>query len=177
MCTIEPSRKRSSARADLRVLKTPRGVPQANAFCERVIGTVRRECLDHLIPLNERHLRQILSGWCLITITAAARESRSGDSPGDTAGGATINRPPASARTSGRSQSNSRRPSSRIPSRAGRRVGYCGVQPTIFRSGSRSGSLRHHHFAPPRAAANPVWNWSALGRRRPRQPSGATGPP
>jgi transposase InsO family protein len=48
---------------NLRVLKTPPGVPQANAFCERVIGAVRRECLDHLIPLNERHLRQILSAW------------------------------------------------------------------------------------------------------------------
>jgi putative transposase len=34
--------------------------PQANAFCERLIGTLRRECLDFLIPLNERHLRQIL---------------------------------------------------------------------------------------------------------------------
>lgn len=47
----------------LRVLKTPARVPQANAFCERLIGTVRRECLDHLIPLNERHLRKILSEW------------------------------------------------------------------------------------------------------------------
>jgi hypothetical protein len=28
----------------------------ANAYCERVIGTIRRECLDFLIPLNERHL-------------------------------------------------------------------------------------------------------------------------
>jgi putative transposase len=46
-----------------RVLKTLPGVPQANAFCERVIGSVRRECLDHLIPVNERHLRQILSAW------------------------------------------------------------------------------------------------------------------
>ena len=42
---------------NLRVLKTPARVPQANAFCERLIGTARRECLDHLIPLNERHLR------------------------------------------------------------------------------------------------------------------------
>ena len=32
----------------LRVLKTPARVPQANAFCERLIGTARRECLDHL---------------------------------------------------------------------------------------------------------------------------------
>jgi len=36
---------------------------QANAFCERLIGTVRRECLDFLIPLNERHLRSLLKEW------------------------------------------------------------------------------------------------------------------
>jgi putative transposase len=48
---------------NLRVLKTPARVPQANAFCERLIGTARRECLDHTIPLNERHLRKILAKW------------------------------------------------------------------------------------------------------------------
>ena len=32
----------------------------ANAYCERVIGSIRRECLDYLIPLNERHLKRIL---------------------------------------------------------------------------------------------------------------------
>jgi transposase InsO family protein len=37
--------------------------PQANAFCERLIGTIRRECLDFLIPLGERHLRRILKEW------------------------------------------------------------------------------------------------------------------
>ncbi len=31
------------------VLKTPVRTPQANAFCERLIGTMRRECLDWLI--------------------------------------------------------------------------------------------------------------------------------
>src|SRR6516162_3798658 len=45
---------------DLKVLKTPFQAPQANAFCERLIGTVRCECLDFLIPLNERHLRSFL---------------------------------------------------------------------------------------------------------------------
>jgi transposase InsO family protein len=47
----------------LRVLKTPFQAPQANACCERVIGTIRRECLDFLIPLNERHLRGLLKEW------------------------------------------------------------------------------------------------------------------
>jgi transposase InsO family protein len=47
----------------LTVLKTPARVPQANAFCERLIGTIRRECLDFLIPLSERHLRAILGEW------------------------------------------------------------------------------------------------------------------
>jgi hypothetical protein len=47
----------------LRVLKTPVRTPQANAFCECLVGTIRRECLDWLIPLNERHLRRILREW------------------------------------------------------------------------------------------------------------------
>jgi transposase InsO family protein len=45
------------------VLKTPPQSPQANAFCERLIGTIRRECLDFMIPLNEKHLRRLLSEW------------------------------------------------------------------------------------------------------------------
>jgi transposase InsO family protein len=47
----------------LQVLKTPVMAPQANAHCERVIGTARRECLDWMIPLNERHLRRVLTEW------------------------------------------------------------------------------------------------------------------
>ena len=47
----------------LRVLRTPARAPQANAYCERLIGTVRRECLDFIIPLNERHLRGTLRPW------------------------------------------------------------------------------------------------------------------
>jgi transposase InsO family protein len=47
----------------LRVLKTPVRTPQANAFCERLIGTMRRECLDWVIPFHERHLGRILREW------------------------------------------------------------------------------------------------------------------
>jgi transposase InsO family protein len=34
-----------------------------NSICERVIGTMRRECLDFVIPLNERHLYGLLKEW------------------------------------------------------------------------------------------------------------------
>ena len=47
----------------LSILKTPFRSPQANAFCERLVGTLRRECLDFLIPLSESHLRRILKEW------------------------------------------------------------------------------------------------------------------
>jgi putative transposase len=45
------------------VLRSPVASPKANAICERVIGTARRECLDWLIPVSEAHLRAILSCW------------------------------------------------------------------------------------------------------------------
>jgi putative transposase len=47
----------------LSVLKSPPHCPKANAICERVIGTIRRECLDWLIPMSEGHLRSILESW------------------------------------------------------------------------------------------------------------------
>jgi transposase InsO family protein len=47
----------------LTILKTPVRVPQANAHCERLIGTMRRECLDWMIPFGEIHLRRILHDW------------------------------------------------------------------------------------------------------------------
>ncbi len=47
----------------LSILKTPFRAPQAIAFCERLVGSIRRECMDFLIPLHERHLRRILKEW------------------------------------------------------------------------------------------------------------------
>jgi transposase InsO family protein len=47
----------------LAVLRSPFASPKANAICERVIGTIRRECLDWMIPLSEAHLRSILREW------------------------------------------------------------------------------------------------------------------
>ena len=45
------------------VLKSAPHSPTMNAICERVIGTIRRECLDWLVPLSEAHLRLILKSW------------------------------------------------------------------------------------------------------------------
>ena len=47
----------------VRVLRTPVQAPQANAYCERLLGSLRRECLDFLIPLTETHLLRILKVW------------------------------------------------------------------------------------------------------------------
>jgi transposase InsO family protein len=54
---------RSIQHLGLRVLKTLPQSPQANALCERLLGTLRRECLDFLIPLTEDHLRRLLQEW------------------------------------------------------------------------------------------------------------------
>ncbi len=39
---------------------TPYRAPQANAVVERLVGTLRRECFDHVIALSERHVRRVL---------------------------------------------------------------------------------------------------------------------
>ena len=43
----------------IRIVKTPIQAPRANAYAERFVGSVRRECLDHLLIAGERHLRVV----------------------------------------------------------------------------------------------------------------------
>jgi putative transposase len=45
----------------VRIIKTPVRSPRANSFAERYVGTLRRECLDHLLIHGERHLRTVLA--------------------------------------------------------------------------------------------------------------------
>jgi transposase InsO family protein len=44
------------------VVTAPRS-PWQNAYVERVIGSIRRECLDHIVIFNERHLRRVRSSY------------------------------------------------------------------------------------------------------------------
>jgi putative transposase len=47
----------------IRILTSPPRAPRANAICERMIGTLRRELLDRILIVNQRHLRQVLTTY------------------------------------------------------------------------------------------------------------------
>ncbi len=47
----------------VRIIKTPIRSPRANSFAGRYVGTLRRECLDHLLIYGERHLRRVLAEY------------------------------------------------------------------------------------------------------------------
>jgi putative transposase len=51
------------AGANIAVTRTPIRVPRANAIAERFIGTLRRECLDHLLITGPRHLTAVLQEY------------------------------------------------------------------------------------------------------------------
>jgi transposase InsO family protein len=55
-------RSRIEAMGITEVITAPRS-PWQNAYVERVIGSIRRECLDYILVFNERHLRRVLSSY------------------------------------------------------------------------------------------------------------------
>jgi putative transposase len=54
---------RVAASSSIEVLGTPYKAPKANAFCERFLGSVRRECLDHIVILSEKHLHRVVKEY------------------------------------------------------------------------------------------------------------------
>ena len=54
---------RQAASAGLREVTTAPRSPWQNPYVERVIGSIRRECLDHTIILGERHLRRVVGNF------------------------------------------------------------------------------------------------------------------
>jgi putative transposase len=56
----------------MRIVLTPFRAPRANAFAERWVRTVRRECLDWTIVFGRHHLEHVLSERCPLQRQAAA---------------------------------------------------------------------------------------------------------
>ena len=68
-------------RLGLRQLRTAHKSPWQSPYVERVIGTIRRECLDHILPLGERHLLRTLRIYQDYYNTSRTHQSLDGDAP------------------------------------------------------------------------------------------------
>jgi len=65
----------------LREVVNAKQAPWQNPFAERVIGSIRRECTDHVIALGEHHLRQILRAYAAYYNEARCHMSLNGNAP------------------------------------------------------------------------------------------------
>ena len=55
--------ERVAQASDIEVIHTPYEAPRANAICERFVGSLRRECLDHMLVIGELQLIRVLKGY------------------------------------------------------------------------------------------------------------------
>jgi hypothetical protein len=55
--------------------------PWQNGYCERAIGSIRRECLDHVVVFGERHLRRLLRSYATYDNAARTHLSVNKDAP------------------------------------------------------------------------------------------------
>jgi transposase InsO family protein len=58
-----PAFARVAKTSGITVIRTAYRAPLMNAICERFLGSVRRECLDHLFIVGEAHLRRVLRAY------------------------------------------------------------------------------------------------------------------
>jgi putative transposase len=72
---------RRVTRMGIRQILTAPRAPWQNPFVERIIGSIRRECLDHFLILNEAHLRRLLRGYIGYYNTARPHQSLNHNSP------------------------------------------------------------------------------------------------
>ncbi|WP_433445547.1 integrase core domain-containing protein [Nonomuraea sp. CA-141351] len=146
------------ADAGLRVLKSPPQAPKANAHCERMIDTLRRDLLDRTLILHEQHLRRTLSRylehyntarphrgigqlcqssscrWWALCVRSAERQRATRARPARPRRTRSASPRPASPCTS-------RRPRRRRPHPAGWRRGFHGGRPARPRRGPGLGTV------------------------------------
>jgi putative transposase len=67
----------------LRILHSPPQAPRANAICERLIGSIRREVLDHTLILNQNHLKTVLTDYATHYNTARPHQDIAQHIPDD----------------------------------------------------------------------------------------------
>jgi len=72
--------RRVEAMGIMEVVTAP-GSPWQNPFCERLIGSIRRECLDHVIVLGERHLLRVLRSYASYYNASRTHRSLDNDCP------------------------------------------------------------------------------------------------
>jgi len=58
-----PRFERVAKTSGIKVIHTPYEAPRANAICERFVGSLRRECLDHMLVIGELQLIRVLKGY------------------------------------------------------------------------------------------------------------------
>jgi putative transposase len=58
---MEWGRARALGDAGIRVVQTPLQAPNANAHAERFVRSIKKECLDRIVPIDERHLRRAVA--------------------------------------------------------------------------------------------------------------------
>src|SRR5215469_10319249 len=63
IASLNPVSLEWRAVSGIKILKTPYHAPRANAICERFLGSVRRECLDHVLILSEKQLHRVLRAY------------------------------------------------------------------------------------------------------------------
>jgi putative transposase len=68
-----------------RILASPPQAPRANAICEPIIGTLRRELPDRLLIVNEQHLHRVLTEYLMHYNTARPHRSPGQLNPAQTA--------------------------------------------------------------------------------------------
>jgi transposase InsO family protein len=84
--------------SEIEVLKIPYRAPRANSYCERFIGSLRRECLDHVIILNERHLHRTVKEYATYFNTDRPHQGIDQRIPGQSERPGTLESPPSNGK-------------------------------------------------------------------------------